>query len=97
MRAPPATTRWCGMGFFQVINHGVLKSLLEEAIDGSRRFFEQETEARKGFYTRDFAKRVIYNSNMGLYNSVAADWRDSLFCFMGPEPPQPKELPEACR
>ncbi|KAF8016435.1 hypothetical protein BT93_H1830 [Corymbia citriodora subsp. variegata] len=46
---------------------------------------------------RGVAQRVIYNSNMALYNSVAADWRDSLFFTMGPEPPQPEELPEACR
>ncbi|XP_048133488.1 1-aminocyclopropane-1-carboxylate oxidase homolog 1-like [Rhodamnia argentea] len=63
--------------------------------EGSRRLFEQETEAKKGFYTGDFTKRVIYNSNAALSNSVTADWRDSIFCSMGPEPPQPEELPEA--
>ncbi|XP_048133516.1 1-aminocyclopropane-1-carboxylate oxidase homolog 1-like [Rhodamnia argentea] len=70
--------------------------LLEEVIEGSRGFFEQETEDKKGFYTGDLTKRVIHNSNMALYNSVAADWRDSICCSVGPEPPRPEELPEAC-
>ncbi|XP_048141188.1 1-aminocyclopropane-1-carboxylate oxidase homolog [Rhodamnia argentea] len=55
-------------------------------MEGSCGLFEQETEAKNGFYTGDITKRVIYNSNMALYNSAAADWRDSIFCSMGPEP-----------
>ncbi|XP_039155939.1 1-aminocyclopropane-1-carboxylate oxidase homolog [Eucalyptus grandis] len=61
-----AMEKW---GFLRVINHGVPKTLVEEVIEGSHRFFEQEMEAKKGFYTRDFTMRVIYNSNMALYNS----------------------------
>ncbi|KAK3417378.1 hypothetical protein EUGRSUZ_H03125 [Eucalyptus grandis] len=75
-------------GFFQVINHGVHESLLQE---------ETGDRGQERIYTRDLTRRVTYNSNTALYNSVATDWRDSIFCSMSPEPPRPQELPEACR
>ncbi|KAH9681359.1 1-aminocyclopropane-1-carboxylate oxidase [Citrus sinensis] len=31
-------------GFFQVINHGIPTSILDQAVDGIRRFFEQDVE-----------------------------------------------------
>ncbi|XP_042503178.1 1-aminocyclopropane-1-carboxylate oxidase homolog 1-like [Macadamia integrifolia] len=85
-------------GFFQVVNHGIPVTVLDEMLQGVRRFYEQDTEVKKQFYIRDFAnKRVVYNSNFDLYSSNAADWRDTLFCLMGPQPLNPDELPEACR
>lgn len=34
-------------GFFQVVNHGVPLNLLEETIDGVRKFNEQDLEVKK--------------------------------------------------
>ncbi|CAM8987820.1 unnamed protein product [Rhodiola kirilowii] len=86
-------------GFFHVINHGICKDLLEEMISGVRRFFEMDDDVRKGWYTRgDFSRKVIYNSNFDLYSAPSANWRDTLFLIMAPQPPQLEEdLPETCR
>ncbi|KAL6958634.1 hypothetical protein U1Q18_047307 [Sarracenia purpurea var. burkii] len=84
-------------GFFQVINHGIPGRVLEEALDGTRRFFEQDAEVRKEWYTRDAGKSFVYNSNFDLYSAPAACWRDTFNCTMAPKPPKPEELPEACR
>ncbi|XP_058083034.1 1-aminocyclopropane-1-carboxylate oxidase homolog 1-like [Magnolia sinica] len=84
-------------GFFQVVNHGIPVSLLEEMIKGVCRFFEQPDEAKMEYYTRDSKRKVLYSSNFDLYQSTAANWRDTLFCVMAPAPFDPEELPIACR
>ncbi|MCD7453646.1 Acyl CoA oxidase [Datura stramonium] len=86
-------------GFFQVVNHGIPTSVLEEMLQGTRQFFEQDVEVKKQYYTRDNTKKVVHTSNFDLYSpSVpAANWRDTLFCLMAPVPPSPEELPTACR
>ncbi|KAL8104943.1 hypothetical protein AgCh_028922 [Apium graveolens] len=83
--------------FFQVVNHGIPVTVLEEMLQGLHRFFEQDTEVKKQFYTRDYTKKVVYNTNYDFFSSPAANWRDSFSCFMAPSPPQPDELPEPCR
>ncbi|XP_059275964.1 1-aminocyclopropane-1-carboxylate oxidase homolog [Lycium ferocissimum] len=86
-------------GFFQVVNHGIPTSVLEEMLLGIQRFFEQDIEVKKQYYTRDTTKKVIHASNFDLFSpSVpAANWRDSFCCIMAPNPPSPEELPIACR
>ncbi|CAK9165458.1 unnamed protein product [Ilex paraguariensis] len=84
-------------GFFQVVNHGIPIRVLEEMKDGVRRFYEQDTEEKKQWYTRDSSQRVVYNSNFDLYGAVAANWRDTTYCSIAPNPPKPEELPAACR
>ncbi|KAK5840880.1 hypothetical protein PVK06_009785 [Gossypium arboreum] len=65
-----APRKW---GFFHVINHGIPVSVLEEMKDGVRRFYEQDDEVKKQYYTRDFTKSVVYNSNFDLYTSLAVN------------------------
>lgn len=84
-------------GFFQVINHAISPATLDDMIDGIRRFHEQDPEIKKQFYTRDLTRKVIYNTNYDLYQSSAANWRDSLSCVMAPHQPDPQELPAVCR
>ncbi|XP_010262284.1 PREDICTED: 1-aminocyclopropane-1-carboxylate oxidase homolog 1-like [Nelumbo nucifera] len=84
-------------GFFQVVNHGIPVNVLDEMLQGVRGFYEQDIEVKKKFYTRDLRRRLVYNSNNQLYQSPAANWRDSFYCFMAPEPPQPEDLPAVCR
>ncbi|MED6186786.1 hypothetical protein PIB30_070106 [Stylosanthes scabra] len=84
-------------GFFQVVNHGIPLSVLEDMKDGVRRFIEQDDEVKKEFYTRDQNKTFIYNSNFDLYSSPALNWRDTFMCYLAPDNPKPEELPLVCR
>ncbi|KAK0606526.1 hypothetical protein LWI29_000189 [Acer saccharum] len=93
-RVGNASEKW---GFFQVTNHGIPVSVLEDMKAGVLRFFEQDSEIKKEWYTRDITKRVIYNANFDLYSAPAANWRDTMYCIMAPNPPTPQDLPAACR
>lgn len=84
-------------GFFQVINHGVAEVILGEMLGGVKKFFEQDSEVKKQWYTRDFSKTFKFLSNFDLYRSPVANWRDTFACNMAPNPPNPQELPEVCR
>ncbi|MED6123713.1 hypothetical protein PIB30_051859 [Stylosanthes scabra] len=81
-------------GFFQVVNHGIPLSVLEDMKDGVRRFFEQDVEDKKEFYTHDSTKPFFYQSNFDLYNSPALNWRDSFGCQLAPHVPKPEDFPE---
>ncbi|TKW20361.1 hypothetical protein SEVIR_4G082900v4 [Setaria viridis] len=85
------------VGFFQVVNHGVPGELMAAMLDGVRRFNEGPAEAKRRAYTRDTARKVRFSSNFDLFQSAAANWRDTLFCELAPVPPSPEELPEAVR
>jgi isopenicillin N synthase-like dioxygenase len=50
-------------GFFQVVNHGIPLSVLEELKDGVKRFYEQDTEVKKAIYTRDKNRSCIYDTH----------------------------------
>ncbi|KAL2530790.1 1-aminocyclopropane-1-carboxylate oxidase-like protein 1 [Forsythia ovata] len=89
-----ACERW---GFFQIINHGIPTSVMDEMMDAVSRFHEQDTEVKKQYYSRDFSKKFIYNSNFDLYQGPAAYWRDGFECILAPHPPEPEELPVVCR
>ncbi|KAE8723785.1 1-aminocyclopropane-1-carboxylate oxidase-like protein [Hibiscus syriacus] len=89
-----ASKEW---GFFQIINHGIPASVLEEMKVRARRFFEHDDELKKQLYTRDNSKKVVHNSNFDLLIAPAANWRDSVYCNMAPDPPRPEELPEPFR
>ncbi|KAJ0945843.1 putative deacetoxyvindoline 4-hydroxylase [Helianthus annuus] len=86
-------------GFFQLVNHGILNNILEEMMKGVMDFYEQESEVKKQWYTRDMSgkTRVVYNSNFDLYAAPVTNWRDTFYCTMAPNPPQPHELPPPCR
>ncbi|KAK1430421.1 hypothetical protein QVD17_13135 [Tagetes erecta] len=84
-------------GFFQTVNHGIPVSVLDEMLKGVKGFYEQDTEVKKEWYTRDTTRRVLHSSNFDLYAAPVTNWRDSFYCTMAPNPPQPHELPPPCR
>ena len=88
------------VGFFQVVNHGIGERVLEEMLEAARGFHELPREEKAEYYSRDQRMRKVnYGSNFDLYKSKFANWRDTLFCVMGPHPQplDPKELPPLCR
>ncbi|XVF42323.1 hypothetical protein PTKIN_Ptkin01aG0352000 [Pterospermum kingtungense] len=89
-----ASEKW---GFFQVNNHGIPQDVMNKVIAGVRRFHEEPEEVKMKFYSRENEKKVRFVSNYDLYSSKAANWRDSLFCVMAPNPPPSEEYPSACR
>ncbi|XP_048333218.2 1-aminocyclopropane-1-carboxylate oxidase homolog 3-like [Ziziphus jujuba] len=93
-RVREASETW---GFFQIVNHGIPESVMEEIKKGVLRFHEQDTEVKKQFYTRDPIRPVVYNSNFDLYKAPSTNWRDTFFTRMAPTPPKPEDLPEVCR
>ncbi|CAI8612231.1 unnamed protein product [Vicia faba] len=84
-------------GFFQVINHEIPITILDEMIDGIRRFHEQDAAVRKEFYTRDRKKKVTYFSNGTLFSGQPANWRDTFGFAVAPLPFEPEEIPQICR
>ncbi|KAL8162231.1 hypothetical protein V2J09_013720 [Rumex salicifolius] len=84
-------------GFFQVVNHGIRLRLLDEMIDGVRRFHELDNETKKRYYSREESRKFKFNSNFDLFKAPVANWRDTFHCVMAPFQPHPHELPEVCR
>ena len=84
-------------GFFQVVNHAIPQNVLEDMIKGVRRFNEQDLEVKKQFYTRDPTTSVRFNTNYDLYQSKAANWRDSLAFTKATVDHEPQKLPQVCR
>lgn len=83
-------------GFFQIINHGIPQTTMESTIAAIKAFFEQPSEDKERFYRRELENGVKYLSNVDLYRSKAASWRDSLQVRMGPTRVSPEEIPEIC-
>ena len=92
-----ATSSW---GFFQVINHGVPLSVLNEIIDAIKAFHDQPHEVKAKLYNRDNDKQgVMYQSNYDLYRAKVATWHDSLTIWTAPEEKRGNEedIPEICK
>ncbi|GMI79045.1 hypothetical protein like AT1G06620 [Hibiscus trionum] len=84
-------------GFFQIVNHGVPVQVLDRMIGSIRAFHEQPTDVKAKFYTRDIATGVNFISNVDLFHSKAASWRDTLQIKLGPTLPELENIPEVCR
>ncbi|GMG99020.1 hypothetical protein Nepgr_000860 [Nepenthes gracilis] len=89
-----ASEKW---GFFQVVNHGISQSMMDEVLEGVRRFNELDVEEKKKFYTRDYSSKFVFNSNFYLYEGPVTNWRDTIMCSMAPSPPEPETFPAVCR
>ncbi|MCL7045481.1 hypothetical protein MKW94_005297 [Papaver nudicaule] len=87
-------------GFFQLVNHGIPSTVMNEIIKGIKRFHEQDTEIKKQLFSfsNDPKTGCMFHTNFDLYVSKYANWRDSLRCnLLSPDPLNPQELPDTCR
>ncbi|KAJ8440795.1 hypothetical protein Cgig2_000683 [Carnegiea gigantea] len=84
-------------GFFELVNHGIPTTVMDELLEGIRRFHEQPTEEKTRFYSRDLKQKVRYYCNGNLLVAKAASWRDSLSCDYRDGYLNPDELPPVCR
>ncbi|EXC16424.1 1-aminocyclopropane-1-carboxylate oxidase-1-like protein [Morus notabilis] len=83
-------------GFFQVVNHGIPLETLDRTIEALKAFHELPPEIRSRFYRREMGTGVSYLSNVDLFKSKAASWRDTLQVRLGPIQPEPGQVPEVC-
>lgn len=84
-------------GFFQIINHGVPVSLLDRLVKAIKAFHELPAEERMKHYRRDMGTGVNYFSNVDLFLSKAASWRDTLQLRLGPTMADVDAIPDICR
>ncbi|KAI4313718.1 hypothetical protein L6164_026674 [Bauhinia variegata] len=85
------------LGFFQIINHGIATEVLDRTIASLKAFHEQPTESKTRVYRREMGTGVSFMSNVDLYQSKAASWRDTLQIRLGPRLADVDEIPEICR
>ncbi|XP_039145613.1 1-aminocyclopropane-1-carboxylate oxidase homolog 3-like [Dioscorea cayenensis subsp. rotundata] len=84
-------------GFFQLINHGIPLSTIDNTISSVRSFHELPAAIRSQHYTRAPRGGVSYFSNMDLFYSAAANWKDTLQVTFSPVRPEVDMIPEVCR
>lgn len=85
------------LGFFQIVNHSIPKTLIDSVLNDIKTFFEQSTDYKMQFYHREIGKGAAYSTNFDLYQSKAASWRDTLQARMAPVEPVWDAVPEMCR
>ncbi|KAL8528058.1 hypothetical protein ACS0TY_005757 [Phlomoides rotata] len=73
-------------GFFQVINHGVPVTLMNETMNAFQEFFKLPPEYKSTFYSTDTSEKCrIYSSTLNYDNEDFHYWRDNFthHCHVG--------------
>ncbi|KAI6674888.1 hypothetical protein NL676_002794 [Syzygium grande] len=86
-----------GWGFFQIINHGIPLDVMDNILEGVKKFHEQQVEVKKELYSRDRTKRVRYFGCGNLFLLKAATWRDSVLFDFQDGVLDPEAVPPICR
>ncbi|KAK1378041.1 1-aminocyclopropane-1-carboxylate oxidase-like [Heracleum sosnowskyi] len=87
------------VGFFQIINHGIPLSLMDDVILAIKAFNELKPDLKSQYYCRQSSEKGVlyYGSSLHLNESEGASWNDTLVVALGPEPAESYYVPEVCR
>lgn len=85
-------------GFFQIVNHGVPKGVMEAILESTRAFHEQAKEEKMELYSSDGRREVrFYTINGNLKREDVASWRDAFACTFMDGIVHPHLIPSVCR
>ncbi|KAG8391675.1 hypothetical protein BUALT_Bualt01G0212000 [Buddleja alternifolia] len=65
-------------GFFQVINHGVPKELVDKILRVAHEFFSSSVEEKMKLYSDDPSKTMRLSTNFNVKKETVHNWRDYL-------------------
>ncbi|XP_068646354.1 1-aminocyclopropane-1-carboxylate oxidase homolog 11-like [Aristolochia californica] len=90
-----ATLTW---GMFQLVNHGIPQNVMEEMLEGSRRFHEDNKHKKvlESLAVPDLSKKVRLKAGFS-QAGIRRKLKDTLVVDIAPEAPSPEEIPSACR
>uniref|UniRef100_A0A0D6QUT1 Fe2OG dioxygenase domain-containing protein n=1 Tax=Araucaria cunninghamii TaxID=56994 RepID=A0A0D6QUT1_ARACU len=74
-----ASQEW---GFFQVINHGVPKRVIERMVEAHRRFFDLPEEEKIKYRTEELSKPARYGTSFLAKCEKIREWRDFLLVIV---------------
>ncbi|KAK3407173.1 hypothetical protein EUGRSUZ_K03273 [Eucalyptus grandis] len=84
-------------GFFQIINHGIPLDVMDNMLEGVKKFHEQRVEVKKELYSRDVEKTVRYFCSRDLFVLKAAAWKDTVVFDFQDGDLEPEAVPPICR
>lgn len=85
------------VGFFQITNHGIPLHVIQRTLAAVKSFNELPAEIKTAHYHREMGRGVTFSTNVDLYQSKAASWRDTLQMRVSPVIPNPSDIPEVVR
>ncbi|XP_027115648.1 protein DMR6-LIKE OXYGENASE 2-like [Coffea eugenioides] len=65
-------------GFFQLVNHGISREIIQNMIDAARRFFELSFDERAKYMSSDMFAPVRYGTSFNQNKDKVFCWRDFL-------------------
>uniref|UniRef100_A0ACD5ZR95 Uncharacterized protein n=1 Tax=Avena sativa TaxID=4498 RepID=A0ACD5ZR95_AVESA len=86
-------------GFFYLVNYDAIvpSDYPARALAAVRAFHELPAPERSTHYGRAMGGGVSYSSNVDLFRSPAASWRDTIQLMFGPTPCETERIPPVCR